>query len=108
MPVDAAVADIQRTGNVYDGSLRKPEAAQHVLGDFEDLFRGQNYGFVHGRTVRPGEGRLPLMVQFCGLGGNVTGHALVEPAVDLCGQIKDFDRHGGSPLQIRGACPIGT
>jgi hypothetical protein len=53
MAVDAAVADIQRTGDVDDGGFRKPETAQHVLGDFEDSLGGQNYGFVHGRTVRP-------------------------------------------------------
>ena len=34
------------------------------------------------------------MGEFRGLGCKVTGDALVEPAMDLCGQIKDFDRHG--------------
>jgi hypothetical protein len=33
--------------------------------------------------------------KFRGLGCKVAGYALVDPALDLCGQIKDFDRHGG-------------
>ncbi len=51
MPVDAAVADIERTGNVDHGGFRQPEAAQHVLGDLENPLRGQNQRFVHARTV---------------------------------------------------------
>ena len=51
MPVDAAVADIERTGNIHDGGLRQPETAQHVLGDLENPLRGQNDDFVHARTV---------------------------------------------------------
>jgi ethanolamine ammonia-lyase small subunit len=51
MPVDAAVADIERTGNIHDGGLGQPEAAQHVLGDVENLLRRQNQGLVHARTV---------------------------------------------------------
>ena len=47
MPVDAAVADIQRAGNIDHGGLRQPKAAQHVLGDLQNAFRGQNHGFVH-------------------------------------------------------------
>ena len=52
MPVDAAVADIERAGDIDDRGLCQPEAAQHILGDFEDSLRGQNHRFVHGRTVR--------------------------------------------------------
>jgi hypothetical protein len=47
------------------------------------------------------------MGKFRSLLGKVPGHALVDPALDLCGQIKDFDRHGGSPLQVRGWRLIG-
>ena len=64
MPVDAAVADIERTGDIDDGGLGQPEAAQHVLGDFEDPLRGQNHGFVHARTVcfRVGMASGPLLI----------------------------------------------
>jgi hypothetical protein len=47
------------------------------------------------------------MGKFRSLRCKVAGDALVDPAVDLVGQIKDFDRHGGSPLQVRGWRPIG-
>ena len=50
MPVDAAVADIQRTGNVHHRGLGQPEAAQYVLGDLQNSLRGQNHDFVHART----------------------------------------------------------
>jgi hypothetical protein len=42
------------------------------------------------------------MGKFRSLGCKVAGDALVDPALDLCGEVKDFDRHGGSPLQVRG------
>ena len=51
MAVDAAVADIERTGNIHDRGLRQPEAAQHVLGDLENSLWGQNQCLVHARTV---------------------------------------------------------
>ena len=51
MPVDAAVADIERTGDIHDRRLCQPETAQHVLGDFENSLGGQNYVFVHARTA---------------------------------------------------------
>jgi len=35
------------------------------------------------------------MAKFRGLRGKVARHALVDPALDLCGEIKDFDSHGG-------------
>jgi hypothetical protein len=35
------------------------------------------------------------MGKFRRLRGKVAGNALVDPALDLCGQIKDFDSHGG-------------
>jgi hypothetical protein len=35
-----------------------------------------------------------------GLRGEMASHADVEPLLDLGGQMKDFDSHGGSPLQI--------
>jgi hypothetical protein len=35
------------------------------------------------------------MGKFRSLGGKVAGNALVDPALDLCGQVKDFDSHGG-------------
>ncbi len=51
MTVDAAVAHIERTGNIHDSGFRQPEASQHVLGDLENSLRGQNHCFVHARTV---------------------------------------------------------
>jgi hypothetical protein len=45
--------------------------------------------------------------KFRSLRGKVAGYALVDPALDLGGQIKDFDRHGSSPLQVRGWRLIG-
>jgi hypothetical protein len=40
--------------------------------------------------------------KFRSLGCKVAGDALVDPALDLGGEVKDFDRHGGSPLKVRG------
>ena len=37
-----------------------------------------------------------------GLGGQVTGYALVEPALDLGGQMNEMGRHNSSPLQVPG------
>ena len=51
MPVNAAVADIERAGDVDYSRLGEPVAAQHVLGDFENALRGQNNCFIHMRTV---------------------------------------------------------
>jgi hypothetical protein len=45
--------------------------------------------------------------KFRSLGRKMAGNALVDPALDLGGQIKDFDRHGGGPLQVRGWRQIG-
>ena len=50
MPIDAAVADIERPGNVDNRGLRQPEAAQHVFGDLENSLGGQNHNFIHART----------------------------------------------------------
>ena len=36
MAVDAAVADIERTGNVHHRGLGQPIAPQHVLGDLQN------------------------------------------------------------------------
>jgi hypothetical protein len=44
-----------------------------------------------------------MLGELCGLGGKVAGNALVEPALELGGQIKNFDGHGGSPF----ANPLG-
>jgi hypothetical protein len=32
----------------------------------------------------------------------MAGHADVEPAMDLSGQIEEFDSHGSSPLEVPG------
>jgi hypothetical protein len=40
--------------------------------------------------------------QFLDLRGKVAGDAPVEPALDLSGQIKNFDSHGVVPSQVRG------
>jgi hypothetical protein len=45
------------------------------------------------------------MGQPVGMLGKITGHAGIEPALDLGGQIEDFDGHGGIPLQIRMSAP---
>ena len=37
-----------------------------------------------------------------GLGGQMTGDALVEPALDLGSQMNDVGSHNGSPLQVPG------
>jgi hypothetical protein len=47
------------------------------------------------------------MGKFRSLSCKVAGNALVDPALDLGGEVKDFDRHGGSPLQVRGWRLIG-
>ena len=46
------------------------------------------------------------MGQPVGLLGKIMGHASIEPALDLGGQIKDFDGHGGIPLQFRWLKPV--
>ena len=51
MAIDAAVADIERTGNIDDRGFRQAEAAQHVLGDLQDALGGQNHYFVHAHTT---------------------------------------------------------
>jgi hypothetical protein len=45
------VADIQRTGNVYHGGFRQPEAAQNVFSHLKDALRRQNHNFVHENSV---------------------------------------------------------
>ena len=50
MAIDAAVADIQRTGHVHHRGLGQPVAAQNVLGNLQNPFGGQNHDFVHART----------------------------------------------------------
>src|ERR1700687_2419548 len=40
----------------------------------------------------------PLRLRF-----KVAGHTDVEPAMDLSGQIKEFDSHGSSPLEVPGS-----
>jgi hypothetical protein len=46
------------------------------------------------------------MGQPVGLLGKIMGHAGIEPALDLGGQIKNFDGHGGIPLQFRRLIPV--
>jgi hypothetical protein len=52
-------------------------------------------------------GSVLLTAQPCGLRSKMASHAPVDPALELVGQIKDFDRHGGSPLHVRGSRLIG-
>jgi hypothetical protein len=40
-----------------------------------------------------------------GLGGQMTGDALVEPALDLGSQLNDMGSHNGSPLQVPSSVP---
>src|ERR1700688_2439121 len=51
MPVDAAVADIERAGDVDHGGLGEAKAAQHILGGLENTLRSQNDTFVHASSV---------------------------------------------------------
>ena len=37
-----------------------------------------------------------------GLGGQMAGNPLVQPALDLCSQMNDFDGHWRSPLAVPG------
>jgi hypothetical protein len=39
-----------------------------------------------------------LTGQSFGLRGKMTGHACIEPALNLGGQIKDFDSHCSRPI----------
>jgi hypothetical protein len=43
-----------------------------------------------------------LVGKFRSLRSEMAGYALVDPALDLSGEVKDFDRHGGRPLKVRG------
>ena len=89
MTVNAAVADIQRTRNIHHRGLRQTETAQHVLGDLQNSFRGQNNVLVHARTVcfRKAIWRIvidiPLAGKPLGLRSKMAGHAGVQPALDL-------------------------
>jgi len=51
MTVNAAVAHIERAGDIHHRGLRQPKAAQHVLGHLENTLRRQNHILVHRRTV---------------------------------------------------------
>ena len=51
MAVDAAVADIERTGNVHNRGLGQSKPAQDVFGGFENPLRGQNDDFIHEGTL---------------------------------------------------------
>jgi hypothetical protein len=46
------------------------------------------------------------MGQPVGLRGKITGDASIEPTLDLGGQIKNFDGHGGIPLRFRRLEPV--
>ena len=50
MSVDAAVADIERPGDIHYSCLRQPVAPQNVLGYLQNPLGGQNHDFVHART----------------------------------------------------------
>jgi hypothetical protein len=41
-------------------------------------------------------------LQPLGLGSQMAGNALVQPALDLGGQMNEMGRHNGSPLQVPG------
>jgi hypothetical protein len=41
-----------------------------------------------------------------GLGGQMTGDALVEPALNLGSQMNDMGSHNDSPLQVPGSKPM--
>ena len=50
MAIDAAVADIERAGDVHDRRLREPVTPQYVFGHLQNPFGGQNHDFVHAHT----------------------------------------------------------
>src|SRR4051794_11139829 len=110
MAVDAAVAHIERTGNIDNGSLGKSVAPQDVLGDFEDPLRRQDNGFIHASTlfpfrVHPAMELLPKrpcrsfrkalasMRQFCSLRRDVARHQQIEPMPNVASEVDDFGRH---------------
>jgi len=95
MTVNAAVADVERAGDIDHRGLCQPKAAQHVLGSLENTLRRQDDILVHARTVIlscSGESDLAyrrrqhhLAGQPPGLCGKDTGHAPVQPALELNG-----------------------
>jgi hypothetical protein len=46
------------------------------------------------RHLVAGHGRPYLTGDLLGLGGEVAGYPQVKPALDLCSQMNDLDRHG--------------
>src|SRR5712672_2348423 len=101
MPIDAAVAHIERAGNVHDGGFGEAKAAQYIFGGFETPFRSQNDDFIHGTSLCVSLSDAGSAGEFRGLGFETEGYPVVEAALDLGGQVKDFDGHGLSPLQFR-------
>ncbi len=53
VPVDRAVADAERPGDVDHGGLRRPEAGQRLFGGIEDAVGRQAAGVGHGAVWRP-------------------------------------------------------
>ena len=47
------------------------------------------------------------MGKFRSLRGKVAGHALVDPTLDLCGEVKDFDSHSSVLCKSGGGRLIG-
>lgn len=111
MAIDAAVAHIERAGNVDHGGLGKPVAPEHVLGDFEDPLRRQDNGFIHASTMFPFGAQLPgsraaseaplpvvqkslcLNEAVCSLRRDLARHQQIEPMPNHAGEIEDFGRH---------------
>jgi hypothetical protein len=106
MAIDAAVTDVERTGNVHHRGFRQPEASQHILGGLEDPFRGQNHCFVHAHTACFRRSAF-LTGQPRDLRGKMASDSPVDPALDLGTQLKNFDGHGDSPFSIPGSLRIG-
>jgi hypothetical protein len=74
MPVDAAVAHIERAGDIHDGSLGETKAAQYVFGNFQNALRGQHNDFVHGNPVLFSAACYGLAGQFRGLRRQMAGN----------------------------------
>jgi hypothetical protein len=73
-------------------NVRNPLAAQIGVAEPEPTGAELSQGKLMGCHCRS-----PLAGQPFGLRGQVTGDALVDPALELGGQVKKFDSHGKVP-----------
>src|SRR5437879_1600838 len=55
-----------------------------------------------GWSFSPPNGLMLYRFQALGLRRQMAGHLLVQPALDLCSQMNDFDGHWRSPFEVPG------